>query len=338
VIAGELATNGRLVADRLEVIRGAERSDANEEPVQVFAERLQFTRADRQRCRHVAGKGHPHRAGEAGDRRSDAAADVIGMLAAVERDLEVVHRTDRHRVPRARDAPVVGDDGDDDSPAGRLAEFERVRVAGIGVTFAVACDVIVTEERMRDSGGLQFGGVERRVRLLPRLLEGECSALRGVRQCQVDAAAIGGEAREEAIGVGRGAVGGAPQGQPIGQGERGETVLGEEVHVRRPRCQRVRAAGRIPVVVTRGEVDGPIGPREARAQELDGVGGEAVVLEQVAGTQDRVDRLRICQLEDSRQRLAPVLASPPGHRGAGPGEGRVKMEVGEMQEFHGSQA
>ena len=65
---------------------------------------------------------------------------------------------------------------------------------------------------------------------------------------------------------------------------------------------------------------------------------EADVLEEVAGTQDGVDVFLIGQLEDARERLAAVAAPEARGLGTRPGERRIEMEVGEMQDPHDSQA
>jgi hypothetical protein len=192
----------------------------------------------------------------------------------------------------------------------------------------------VAQECVADAGGRDVGRLERGMRLLPLLLPAEQAALRGVRQRQMDTVPVRAEAGKEAIGIGRCAVRGAPQGEPLDQGERGEPRLAEDRHVRRPVDQRVRALRGQPVVVARGQDDAPIRPGEARLQEGDRVRRDAVVLEQVAGGEDRVHPLLLCQRQDAAQRLAPVGATPAGRFRASPGERSVEVEVGKKQELH----
>ena len=78
----------------------------------------------------------------------------------------------------------------------------------------------------------------------------------------------------------------------------------------------------------------PIRTSEARLQEGDGVRRDALVLEQVAGAQDRVHALRIGQGQDAAQRLAAVRAPQPGGFGTRPGKRGVEVQIGKQQELH----
>ena len=241
--------------------------------------------------RQLALEGDPHAAGQAGDGRRDRFRTSLTCSASSsETATSRTWLTATRRRSRV-DGAVRRDGGEDRAAVPVLAELQWIGVAGVGVPLA-----------RRAAGG---SGPGRRGRCRPprspphrTARAAACpapasrqAALRGVRQGQVHAAAIRPEVGEEAVRVGRRAVGRAPQREAVGQRQRREAGLREEVDVRRPLGQRVRAARRQPVVVAGREHDAAIRAREARAQEGDGVRREAVVLEQVAGAQDRVDAL-----------------------------------------------
>jgi hypothetical protein len=87
-------------------------------------------------------------------------------------------------------------------------------------------------------------------------------------------------------------------------------------------------------VIAWRQVDRQVPPGEALAHEGHCVGREALVLKEVAGTQERVDLLGLGQLEDARQGLASIGAAATSDFRPCPGERRVEMQVGEMQELH----
>ena len=143
--------------------------------------------------------------------------DLVGVGRAVDVDLEVVDLADRHVAPLAGDGAVVADGGDHRAALAGLAEVERVGVARVRVALGVARHVVVAEERVREAGRGQLGGVERGVGRLARLLPGEGGAFGGVRQRDAHPAAVDPEAGKEVVGVGRRAVRGSPQGQAVGE-------------------------------------------------------------------------------------------------------------------------
>ena len=249
----------------------------------------------------------------------------------VDRDGDIGHLADRDAATLALDAAVRLDVDQDRAAVPVLAELQRIRVAGVGVALRVARQVVMAQEGVARSRRRRSPPHRTGRAAASRLLPAQQAALGGVRQGQVDPVAVRPEAGEEAIRVGRRAVRGAPQGEAIGQGQRRQAGLPEEMHVRRPVGHRVRAARRQPVVVAGREHDAAIRAGEARLQEGDGVRRDAVVLEQVAGAQDRVHALRIGQGQDAGQRLATVRPAQPGGLGPRPGKRGVEVQIGKQQ-------
>ena len=281
----------------------------------------------RERDADAAGEGrHPL----ADDRRH-----LVRVRCAVDIHLEVVDLAHRDVPPLARDGAIGIDRGDDRAPLARLAEVEWIGVARIGVQLGVARHVVMAEEGVREAGRRQLGGVERRVRRLARLLPRQGRALRRMGEGDVHAAAVDAEPLEQVVRVGRRAVRGPPQGQPVVELHRPELRLGEDVHVRRPLDQRVRAARREPVVVARRQVDAAVRPLERAAQEFDGIRTDAVLFEQVARAQDRVDRLGLGEGHDLGEGIAAVATTRASGLRRGPGERGVEVEVREMEQLHG---
>ena len=119
----------------------------------------------------------------------------------------------------------------------------------------------------------------------------------------------------------------------------GGVIPREEVERRYGNVRAAMDEARVDAVVVAGsEVDRTIGPGEAFAQEGDRVGREALVLEQVAGAEHGVDLLIVGQLEDPGQRLAAIPAPEACCLRPRPGEWRIQVQVGEMQDPHDSQA
>ena len=84
-------------------------------------------------------------------------------------------------------------------------------------------------------------------------------------------------------------------------------------------------------MVARSEHDAAIRAGEAGLQEGDRVRRHAVVLEQVAGAQDRIHALRICQGQDAGQCLAAIRPAQPGGLRPRPGKRGVEVQIGKQQ-------
>ncbi len=124
----------------------------------------------------------------------------------------------------------------------------------------------------------------------------------------------------------------APHPDAVGEVDRDRVAVLEDAHVRGPRRALVRALRAVPVVVPRGEQDGPSGAFERAAQELDGVGRDEVVLEQVAAAGDRVGALRLRESDDPFEGATSVGAALRGGPGVRPRERSVEVQVGEVDD------
>ena len=324
----------RLGGNRLEVVTDGQ-SRPHDQALEMLAESLELADVELDRWREVADEREPDAAGQRSEVLDDGAHDVVGVSGAVDVDVEVVDLADRNCTPLSCDPAVRLHRGEDGTPLPVLAELERVGVARVRVALRIARDVVMAEERVCDPARIELGRVEGGMRPLARLLPGQRRPLRGVGEGQMHATAIDAEAVEEAIGVRGSAVGGAPESQAVVELDRAKRGIGEEMDVRRPFDQCVRAALREPVVVPRCQEDAAIGALEGAPQELYGVRTDAVLLEQVAAAQDGVDRLRLRQRDDASECLAPVPSAGAGGLGRRPRKRRVEVEIGEMEQFHG---
>ncbi|MEJ7742714.1 MAG: hypothetical protein WKF73_09315 [Nocardioidaceae bacterium] len=91
----------------------------------------------------------------------------------------------------------------------------------------------------------------------------------------------------------------------------------------------------VPIVVAGGqEHRARVQAGEGLEQERPGVGGEAVMLVEVASTQHGVDVLGLGEIADAAEGLAQCPAAGPRKLATRPLERRVEVQIGEHQQAH----
>ena len=164
------------------------------------------------------------------------------------------------------------------------------------------------EQGVVEAGLRNLGRPERRVRAVPVALEREVTLLGPVEQGEVNPAPVGAESVEEAGRVGRSAVRGAPEGDPVSEFDGRELPLVEDVNVGCPRHLPVEARRAQPVMVARSNEHSQrrkLGER--RTEEFRRVRSEHVLLVEVAAAAQRVHAEVCGQVANPGERLAQRL-------------------------------
>ena len=107
--------------------------------------------------------------------------------------------------------------------------------------------------------------------------------------------------------------------------------------IRAPVDEGVEAVRSVPVMVSRREVYGDgVEAGERLAQKLARVPPGAFVLVEVATAEESVRAFRPRQVHDPQQRVSQRLTASSRRvtRGAGPGERRIQVEIGEVNDSH----
>ena len=226
------------------------------------------------------------------------------------------------------------------SPLTVFAEGQRVRIAGIGEQPIITRAVIVSKERVVQTGRFDLVGIERSVQRLPATLLGEPASFRSVEQGDVGSAPVNLELFQKAGRIRRRAMRCPPKRQAVDELDRLESPGIENADVLAPCDSSVEALGAVPVMIPRRDEDADrVETLECQSEEGRRVRREPLVLVQVAAAQDSIRFGFYGQVHDIVQRVTQGLpplcsrsASAPlsmrrHYRDGGPRNARVSCET-----------
>ncbi len=264
-----MTAHGRLTGQQLQVVADADLQRSVTNPSRCEPEPPELDRAQIDARLHLARHGKPNdprdivqrgptcsRISPRGERlrpRRERHASACGSPDRVPRHRPIGVESEQHRAARTL-----------------LTEAQRLGIARIGVP---AAESECGNGRPSRAQIQQRGSVRpRTARVAPCPIPGpEIAALRPVKEGNRDARSTDPETVQEAIGIRRSAMCGAPDREPVSQRTRLEPVAREDRDVRRPFDEAIEAGGAVPIVIARSQQHRTFERAESRAQQLAGI-------------------------------------------------------------------